>query len=131
MTETDLILMSLVIFLPSVFALCLLFFPRGSDEYMRWWSLLGTAVTLVVSIWIFIDFQRLLDHNNTTPDKTQLSARADTDAKKRAEGKAPEAADLVARYPWISRFNIEYFLGVDGISMPLLLMTTALCFLAM
>ena len=37
MQEYDLILMSLVIFVPSLFALGLLFFPRGSDEAMRWW----------------------------------------------------------------------------------------------
>src|SRR5439155_10068769 len=39
--------------------------------------------------------------------------------------------DLVARYPWVERFGIEYFLGVDGISMPLILLTTLLSFLAM
>ena len=33
--------------------------------------------------------------------------------------------------PWIPRFNIDYYLGVDGISMPLVLLTTVLCFLAM
>ena len=55
--EYDLILMSLVIFVPTAFAVVLLFFPRGSEEYMKWWSLLGTAVTLVISMWIFIDFR--------------------------------------------------------------------------
>ena len=50
-TEYDLILMSLVIFVPTLFALALLFFPRRSEEYMRWWSLLGTTVTLVLSLW--------------------------------------------------------------------------------
>src|SRR5204863_6443773 len=34
-------------------------------------------------------------------------------------------------YPWIARFNIEYYLGLDGISMPLVLLTTLLSFLAM
>jgi len=47
-------MMSLVIFLPSVFALVLLFFPRGKEEYMRWFALLGTAATLVLSIFMFI-----------------------------------------------------------------------------
>ena len=47
MPESDLVWMSLCIFVPSLFALVLLFFPNGSEEYMRWWTLLGTAVTLV------------------------------------------------------------------------------------
>ena len=38
---------------------------------------------------------------------------------------------MVARYPWIPNFNIDYFLGVDGISMPLILLTTLLFFVSM
>ena len=57
MSESDLIWMSLLIFMPSAFALVLLFFPRGTEEYMRWWTLLGTAVTFVVSAIVFINGQ--------------------------------------------------------------------------
>ena len=31
---------------------------------------------------------------------------------------------FVERMPWVSTFNIEYFLGVDGFSMPLIILTT-------
>lgn len=39
-----------------------------------------------------------------------------------------DSADLqfVEKYSWISRFGIQYFLGVDGISLGLLLLTTAI-----
>ena len=37
----------------------------------------------------------------------------------------------MARYAWITSFHIDYYLGVDGISMALVLLTTVLCFLAM
>ena len=37
----------------------------------------------------------------------------------------------MARYPWIAKFNIDYYVGIDGISMPLILLTTLLSFLAM
>src|SRR5690606_19464013 len=33
---------------------------------------------------------------------------------------------FVERIPWITLFNVEYFLGVDGFSMPLVLLTTFL-----
>jgi len=136
MIETDLILMSAVIFIPTLFALLLLFFPRGSDEYMRWWSLLGTALTLVVSLFLFIDYLAMLE---SRPDKgasrpnevaTGLMYRAEKDQLRPLED-TRKSDDLVARYPWISRFNIEYFLGIDGISMALILLTTLLCCLAM
>ena len=33
---------------------------------------------------------------------------------------------FVERVPWIRAFNVEYYLGVDGFSMPLILLTTFL-----
>ena len=33
--------------------------------------------------------------------------------------------------PWIQSFNIYYFMGVDGISFPLVLLTSFVCLLAM
>src|SRR5438034_1188111 len=37
---------------------------------------------------------------------------------------------MTALISWVRQFNIEYFLGVDGISVPLILLTTGLSFLA-
>ncbi len=36
------------------------------------------------------------------------------------------AMQFVERVPWIATFRVEYFLGVDGFSMPLILLTTFL-----
>jgi NADH-quinone oxidoreductase subunit M len=139
--EYDLILMSLCIFVPSVFALGLIFFPKGSEEYMRWWSLVGTAATFIISSFVFIDYYHYLDGK---PDEnaaragqkrasksTTLAARAEKAANEDDKNKASEDRDMLARYPWISRFNIDYYLGIDGISMPLILLTTVLFFLSM
>src|SRR5438445_11332707 len=77
MAETDMLLMSAVIFVPAIFALGLLFFPRGTEEWMRWWSLLGTAVTLVVSVCLFIDYHKMLDFHMAKPDDSALLKRHD------------------------------------------------------
>jgi NADH-quinone oxidoreductase subunit M len=132
--EYDLILMTLVIFVPTLFAVAILFIPRGQDELVRWIALFGTTITLVLSLWLLIDFQRgVVDANLTNEDKeaSLLSRRVWNDKIVREEGKAPRGDDMVARYPWIKRFNIEYYLGVDGISMPLIVLTTLLSFLGM
>lgn len=126
--EHDLLMMTLVIFLPTVFAVALLLFPKGSEEYMRWWSLLATALTLVISLWIFIDFNQMLNWHSLNSPESLLGSRAATAAAK--ENLRP-GSDWIARVPWIEKFNIYYYLGVDGISMPLVLLTTALSFLAM
>jgi NADH-quinone oxidoreductase subunit M len=138
MIELDLIWMTAVIFLPTVFALVLMLFPSPRDEAnrekwnnaVRWWSLLGTALTLGVSLGIFIlYYSNVYDKNLSTWQESLLSNRA---AEARASDVARKSStDWVSSYPWISRFNIDYYLGIDGISMPLILLTTALSFLAM
>jgi NADH-quinone oxidoreductase subunit M len=133
--ELDLIMMSLVIFVPSLFALVLLAFPRGSDEYMRWWTLFGTAVTFVLSLFLFIDYWRMLnvdiEQDGRPKASSTLTARADATQVRQANVDPRDTDDMVGRYPWIPQFSIEYFLGLDGISMPLVLLTTLLSFLAM
>ena len=138
MPETDLILMSLVIFTPSAFALALLFFPARAAEAIRWWALFGAAVTLVLSMCVLIDYYGLLDSYSDRSvrslhhPKTTLESRAD-EAASRAAAPIPEprrAHDWVARVPWIERFNIQYAVGIDGISMPLVLLTTVVTFLS-
>jgi NADH:ubiquinone oxidoreductase subunit 4 (subunit M)/predicted nucleic acid-binding Zn-ribbon protein len=136
MSEIDMLWMTAVVFIPSLFALGVLFFPRGWEEAMRWWALFGTALTLGASICMFILFKyNTLDqqgvlNNKESRHKASLLYRAG-EAESGKVGAAANSEDWVARYPWIKRFNIDYYLGADGISMPLVLLTTALCFLAM
>lgn len=131
MAQTDLLLMSLVIFLPSLFALGLMFFPKKTEDYQRWFTLIGTAATLGVSAVLFVDYLALLDANHGQVSETTINKRADVDRSNFLESKSLKSDDLVGRRAWIPRFNIEYFLGVDGISMPLVLLTTVLFFLSM
>jgi len=134
--QFDLVLMSLVIFVPTITALLLLFLPRGQEEAMRWISLFGTAVTLVLSTWMFIDYRAEvvdLNLNPTSEVSGTLNARAvKADlARENSLATGQSRHDWVGRYPWIQRFGIDYYLGVDGISMALVLLTTVLSFLAM
>jgi NADH-quinone oxidoreductase subunit M len=131
MVERDLILMSLCIFLPSVFALVLLFFPKGSDEYMRWWTLFGTACTLVISLFLFIDYLKMMDIDLSNAKATTLAERTHKMNVRQNAGEPRNSDDMVARFPWIPQFYIDYFVGVDGISMSLILLTTVITFLSM
>src|ERR1700719_2111747 len=114
MYEWDFIWMTLVVFIPSVFALGLLFFPRGKEEGMRWWSLIGTALTLGVSLGMFFNFK------NDTVDqagviakdvrtRSALSTRVD-EADTIPAADPRHSRDWVTRYPWIKGFHIDYYL---------------------
>src|SRR3954468_9769385 len=131
MIEHDLVIMSLVIFLPTLFALVVLCLPRGSEEAMRWVSLFGTALTLLASLFMFIDYLKLHDENRSDLRPTLLAERVAAAAGFDEQSAPQRAYDYVTRKPWIPRFGIDYYLGVDGISLPLILLTTVLSFLAM
>jgi NADH-quinone oxidoreductase subunit M len=140
--DFDIVWLSALVFMPSVFALILLFFPSGAKEAMRWWSLIGTAATLVVSAMIFVQYWGYLQaHPDDNANKqlgafrpsesTSLAARAAAADKARDKFDANKSQDLLARFPWIPHFNIDYFVGIDGISMAMILLTTVVTFLSM
>src|ERR1051326_841123 len=106
--EYDLILMTLVIFLPTLFAIPLMIpyiFPKGSEEYMRWWALLATAVTLAVNMWIFIDYRQNVhvryEQNNLTPENGSLLARAAADKEGDSGINVRRDQDWISQVPWI------------------------------
>jgi NADH-quinone oxidoreductase subunit M len=138
MVEYDLVLMSLVIFVPAAFGLLGLLFPAKWVEAVRWWALIGTAATLVLSLCLLIEYYALLDSRSDRGlkslhhPKTQLDARVDEAMRHEANEKraAVQGFDWVASVPWIPRFDINYAIAIDGISMPLILLTTVVLFLS-
>jgi NADH-quinone oxidoreductase subunit M len=136
MAERDLLWMTAVVFIPSVFALLLIFVPRGKEEIMRWLALAGTGLTLGASIGMFIAFYSdVIDRNvrGTDPRSREWVSLDYRLGQIESENIADpqKSSDWLTSYPWIGRFNIYYYLGVDGISMPLVLLTALLSFLAL
>ncbi len=138
MPESDLTWMTALIFLPAAFAVGLLVFPARWVEAMRWWALVGSAATLSTSLCVLIGHYNMLDSRldkNGRPMHsvhTRLDHRADQAASDAAQD-IPHpylSDDWVARRSWIDRFDIDYALGVDGISMPLIILTSLVTFLA-
>jgi NADH-quinone oxidoreductase subunit M len=132
----DLIWMSLAIFLPSLFAVVLIFFPSRWKEAMRWWSLLGTAVTLGVCSAVVIMAKYETIDSNKPLDEASSRARISLlgrsfDLATLSVADAAPSNDWLGSFPWIGRFNINYYLGVDGISLPLILLTAVLFFVSM
>ena len=91
--------LTLLTFFPLVGILVLLFIPSDRKDLLRWTALGTSLVTFLISLWVLSMFKA------SNPD-----------------------LQLVARYDWITvaGWNIQYHLGVDGLSILLVLLTTFL-----
>jgi NADH-quinone oxidoreductase subunit M len=89
--------LSWLIFLPTIGGLAILFTKKEDARTHRILATLFSALTFVLSVWMYPQF------NSTTADM-----------------------QFVQSHPWITAFNIHYHLGVDGLSFPLILLTTLL-----
>ena len=85
-------------FIPLAGMAVVLMLPRDRHELIRWAALLATLPPLVMAVWLFINFDRSTD-----------------------------AMQFMVRHDWISSFNIQYIMGIDGISVTMLLLTALLC----
>src|SRR6266567_2223784 len=98
-----------IILLPVIGALALYIFP---EKPARWVALLFTALTLALSIWVFIDIASAGNFGDITHLQHKISL------------------------PWISfqagnlAFKINWALGVDGLSLPLVILNAFLTLLA-
>jgi len=91
--------LSLVTFFPLVGFVIVLLLPRQQKTAIRWTALVTSLVTFGLALWMLAQFDQ------ANPD-----------------------LQLTARQTWVSfpGLNIEYFMGVDGLSILLVLLTTFL-----
>jgi NADH-quinone oxidoreductase subunit M len=88
-------LLSLAIWVPIAFGIAVLAIGRDErPEGARWTALVGSIAGLLVTIPLWTRFEPVA------------------------------AMQFTELAPWIGRFNVNYHLGVDGISMPLILLNS-------
>ncbi|QDU22944.1 complex I subunit 4 family protein [Urbifossiella limnaea] len=137
MPEADLSWLTWLVFLPAAAAALLLVVPARWVEAQRWVALFGAAGTLSVSLCVAVGYDDAVGRQLGTTGRpghaatARLDSRADFAAANSAKA-VPEyrSDDWVARRPWIDRFDAEYALGVDGISLPLVILTALVTLLA-
>jgi len=91
-------ILSIMIFLPLAGALLLIFINKDKENLLRNIALILTLVTFVISLSVYFNF------NNQNPDP-----------------------QFVEKSSWIG-YGIDYHIGIDGISLLLVLLTTCLLY---
>lgn len=95
-------LLNSILWLPFIGIFLILFIPKNNHNAIRWVSLVTTFVTFVLTLVLYSKFD------------TSIAGMQD---------------QFSVHLPWIKQFNINYSLAVDGISLPMILLTGLLFFL--
>jgi NADH-quinone oxidoreductase subunit M len=96
-------LLTLILFSPLIGAVVLFILPRAtSDRTIKWIAFLWSLVPLALALILWVNYR-------------------------------PEAAGFQFEFkmPWFPQINSAYHVGVDGISVPMVLLTALLCPLAL
>ncbi len=94
-------LLTITLFLPLLGGLVVLLIPKTNQPAMRQVALITSILTFLVSLWLFGPFDI---------GKTGMQ--------------------LEERYLWIPGIGINYHVGIDGLSLPLIILTTLLTVLS-
>jgi NADH-quinone oxidoreductase subunit M len=102
-------LLSSIVFVPSLAALLIAFLPKEKPDLIKWVSLAATIVVFTLTAFMALQSSGPVWHFQAGLAKLQDAFSLD----------------------WIPSFNIYYFMGVDGISFALLMLTSFSSVLAM
>ena len=100
-------LLSVITFTPLLGVLVLLLVPKGNDNLIRWIANAFGLIGFIVSLPLWFSFQ----------------------IQPPADPVAP-GFQFIEKVSWIPSIGVSYFLGVDGVSALLILLTTLLGFIA-
>jgi len=93
--------LTIITFVPLLGAAAILLCPGEQKSLIKWIAVIATVPQLLLAIYLFANF----DTSVTT-------------------------LQFVEKYPWIASYHIDYFMGVDGISISMVLLTAIICFIA-
>jgi NADH-quinone oxidoreductase subunit M len=94
-------MLTATIFAPLLGALVIALLPRGNYRLIRLAAFAFTALALAISLVLWLAYDR-----------------------------AAGGVQLVEQAAWIPAFGVQYLVGVDGLSLPLVVLTTLLTFMA-
>ena len=92
-------MLSLLIILPLIGIFCLLFVPEEKSTLIKQIAFFSSSITFLLSLFLWIFF-------DCSTSKFQF----------------------IEHFSWVSLFNIHFFLGVDGISLFFVILSTFLVF---
>jgi NADH-quinone oxidoreductase subunit M len=131
---SDDLLLTLLWLLPALGALLVVFLPRQAEAAIKGVSLAVTVLTFLLTLMAYFTYVAP-DERASAPlaeraTKNVLKPLAEGDLLPQSDESEGGTYDLMVRKAWIPYFKIQYFLGLDGISLSLVLLTGLVSLLA-
>ncbi|HID34530.1 MAG TPA: NADH-quinone oxidoreductase subunit M, partial [Anaerolineae bacterium] len=92
--------LTLIVFLPTVGAIVVALLPKEKEDLIKKFAIWWSAIPLLLSIWMAIDYA--MDYLPGNQMAYQVNV------------------------PWIPSIGVNYHVGVDGLSVPLVFLTALL-----
>lgn len=99
-------ILPIITFLPLAGALILMFIPKEKPGGIKWTSVIISLIPLALSIWLWF-------------------------AYKSGGPQFPNGSQFGVHVPWIPSLGVSFIMGADGISVPLIFLTTLLTTLSL
>ncbi len=93
--------LTLITFIPLIGMTLILLCPASLTRSFKWIAAASTLPQLLIAGWLY--------------------SRFDT---------ATTSMQFVEHHPWINAYHINYFMGIDGISISMVLLTALICFIS-
>jgi len=93
--------LSFITFIPLLGAVLILFIDGKNKNMIRWFATVLSGIPLALSIWLYFQFDQTIS-----------------------------SIQFLEKFQWIPIFDIHYTVGVDGLSLPMVLLTTLLSFVS-
>jgi len=104
-----------ITFLPIVGMIIVLLLPRKNETAMKWTTAFFTFLQVILAVVIYLNYNRGMTGINS-PEGMQFVEKA--------------TWIDISGVAWFGRIHIDYFMGIDGISVPMVLLTALICFVA-
>ncbi len=131
--SVDALLLSLLWVLPLAGALLVLLLPRRSEPAIKVTALVVTLLTFALTVFLLPLYWNLApegtNHFPSLAERAALNTLTPVPVDTAFDAH-DNPLDLVVRLPWVPSANIQYYLGVDGISLSLLILTGLISLLA-
>ena len=107
--------LSWITFVPIIGMILVLFIPKENQNAMKWTAVAATFLQLILAVVIYFNFNRSLAGINTQEGMQFVEKASWID---------------IRGVPWFGRIHVDYFVGIDGLSVPMVLLTALISFIA-